>query len=325
MPHVVEFGTEHLPTAERLDFWLDLVFQSHVRSWIRTDEEDFRASTLVLDLGTVLVSALTTPSVQADRTPRLIRQSDPEVILVHLPGSSNGSVSQGKQDTTFSAGDVVLYDSSRPLRIRQTAPTGLSRYMLVEIPRATLERLIPSVSTLSALPFCGTQRIGAVLTRFLEELIRNARDYTPADRTALNGVTIDLIAATCAQLRAGCGALPAETRQQALLVHIRDFINQRLSDPALTPQTIAAAHHISVRQLHKLFQLQGGPSVAAWIRHRRLEHCRRDIADPRRRHLTVRAIAHQWGFTDPAHFGRLFRDAYGATPTDYRQAHSDTP
>ncbi|GAA2598810.1 helix-turn-helix domain-containing protein [Actinomadura fulvescens] len=324
MPHLVEFGTGHLPPAERLDFWLDLVFQSHVRSWIKTEAEgDFTASTLSLDLGTVVVSVLTNPSIRGDRTAKLIRQCDPEVILVHLPLNSSGSVSQGKHHNAFSPGDVVLYDSSRPLRVQQNALNGVSRWILVEIPRATLEQLVPSVSSLIAVPGRATDGIGAVLTRYLDELLRNARDYTLAERTALNGVTVDLVAATCARLRAG--HVPPETHRQVLFVHIRDFIDRRLGDPALTPQAIAAAHHISVRQLHKLFQLQGGPSVAAWIRIRRLERCRRDFADPRLGHLAVCVIARRWGFTDPAHFGRIFRETYGVTPTDYRHRHSDVP
>jgi AraC-like DNA-binding protein len=42
---------------------------------------------------------------------------------------------------------------------------------------------------------------------------------------------------------------------------------------------IAAAHHISVRLLHKLFQEQG-QTVAGWIRARRQQGCQRDLLEP---------------------------------------------
>jgi len=45
------------------------------------------------------------------------------------------------------------------------------------------------------------------------------------------------------------------------------------------PGTVAAAHYISVRYLYRLFDAQG-TTVAAWIRPRRLERCRVDLADP---------------------------------------------
>nr|WP_246098027.1 helix-turn-helix transcriptional regulator [Streptomyces botrytidirepellens] len=60
------------------------------------------------------------------------------------------------------------------------------------------------------------------------------------------------------------------------------------------------------------------PSPAAWIRHRRLERCRLALANPRLNARPIQAIATRWGFTDPAHFSRLFRAAYGIPPRDHR-------
>jgi AraC-like DNA-binding protein len=80
---------------------------------------------------------------------------------------------------------------------------------------------------------------------------------------------------------------------------------------------IAAAHQISTRYLHKIFHDQG-LTVAGWIRQRRLERCHRDLADPVLRSHPIHAIATRWGFSDSAHFSRLFRAAYGTSPRDYR-------
>jgi AraC-like DNA-binding protein len=82
---------------------------------------------------------------------------------------------------------------------------------------------------------------------------------------------------------------------------------------------IAAAHYISLRALYTLFETQQ-TSVAGWIRERRLERCRRDLADPALRERSVSAIAARRGLTDPAHFSRAFRAAYGLPPTEYRRA-----
>ena len=68
---------------------------------------------------------------------------------------------------------------------------------------------------------------------------------------------------------------------------------------------IAAANHISLRYLHKLFEPQPS-TVAGFIRERRLERCRRDLADPSLAHVPVRAIALRLGFPDPARLNRLF-------------------
>jgi AraC-like DNA-binding protein len=60
-------------------------------------------------------------------------------------------------------------------------------------------------------------------------------------------------------------------------------------------------------------------TVAAWIRHQRLECCRADLTDPRLRGMPVQAIGARWGFRSPADFSRAFRAAHGIPPGDYRR------
>jgi AraC-like DNA-binding protein len=73
-----------------------------------------------------------------------------------------------------------------------------------------------------------------------------------------------------------------------------------------------------VRYLHKLF-LGEHTTVADHIRRRRLERCSRDLLDPALADKPVIAIARRWGFGNPAHFTRVFRDAYGMPPSEYRR------
>jgi AraC-like DNA-binding protein len=113
-------------------------------------------------------------------------------------------------------------------------------------------------------------------------------------------------------------AAPPQTHRQALLQRIDGFIDQHLGDPELSPGMVATANHISVRYLHKLFQ-EHDLTVAAWIRRRRLDRCRRDLADPELWARPVGAIGARWGFIDGAHFSRVFRAAFGIPPRQYRR------
>jgi AraC-like DNA-binding protein len=108
------------------------------------------------------------------------------------------------------------------------------------------------------------------------------------------------------------------TRRRALLATLQAFIDSHLADPELSPSTIAAAHHISLRYLHRLFEGQG-TTVAERIKNRRLANCRQDLLDPSLAALPVNAIASRWGFIDPARFSRAFRDTYGQPPGEYRR------
>jgi AraC-like DNA-binding protein len=86
---------------------------------------------------------------------------------------------------------------------------------------------------------------------------------------------------------------------------------------------VADAHHVSLRQVHKLFHA-GGSTVAGWIRQRRLERCRRDLLDPVVAALPVSAIGARWGYPDPAHFSRLFKSCYGVAPREFRHSRSSS-
>jgi len=101
------------------------------------------------------------------------------------------------------------------------------------------------------------------------------------------------------------------------MLQITAFIEEHLGEADLAPAQIAAAHHISLRELHKLFHASG-TTVAGWIRQRRLEHCEHDLRDPRWQARPVAAVGARWGYPDPAHFSRLFKAAYGVGPRDYR-------
>jgi AraC-like DNA-binding protein len=76
---------------------------------------------------------------------------------------------------------------------------------------------------------------------------------------------------------------------------------------------------MSLRSLHQLFHDEG-LTVAGYIRQRRLEECRRDLADPALAPRTVAAIAATWGFTNGADFSRAFRNAHGIPPAEYRKS-----
>jgi len=99
---------------------------------------------------------------------------------------------------------------------------------------------------------------------------------------------------------------------------IRTYIESHLHDPALTPGRVAAAVHLSARRLHQLFE-PDGETVGSYILRRRLEECARAISDAAQLGRTVTEIAFLHGFNNASHFGRVFRQHYGATPSDYRR------
>ncbi|MFF8639052.1 helix-turn-helix domain-containing protein [Streptomyces pilosus] len=317
----MEFRTKNLPVTERFGSWHDMTTRALIPSVVRSDHEaDFRASARVLDLGGVQVSALTYPSLETRRTTKLIRRSDSESyqLMLNLRGSHR--ILQGGRDTTSGPGEVTFYDTSRPWQAWASADYNTVKGVMVRFPRALLPLPANKVDQLTAVRLPGRAGTGALLSGYLTQLVADATAYTAADDARLATCTLDLLTAFLAHHLNAAASMPPPTHHRTLLMKIHAFIQQHLGDPDLSPGMIAAVHHISLRSLHRLFQTQD-TTVAGWIRARRLERCRRDLADPLLRSRPVRAIAARWGFTDPAHFSRAFRATYGHSPKEYREQH----
>ena len=98
-----------------------------------------------------------------------------------------------------------------------------------------------------------------------------------------------------------------------------------LAEPDLSLQTVANMSGSSPRYVQKLFA-SAGTSVSKYIRTRRLERCRQDLASPIHDDLSISDICFRWGFNGTAHFSRIFRQQYGETPSEFRRSvNADTP
>jgi AraC-like DNA-binding protein len=122
-------------------------------------------------------------------------------------------------------------------------------------------------------------------------------------------------------------ALSGETVEppgRELTDRVMSYCLAHLSDPQLSSESVAHAHHISVRYLNRIMQ-PGGITVSAWIRTRRLERIRRDLADPAYAHRSAARIAADWGLLDAAHLSRSLRAEFGQSAAEIRRSRRDRP
>ncbi|MGV9757034.1 AraC-like ligand-binding domain-containing protein [Streptomyces tricolor] len=315
---VSSFSTEVVAAPERFELFTEITDRSHMPNRLRSShQDDFRARMRVLDLGELQVSTMSFPHLEITRTAKLIRQSDPEAYQINYFLGEEGVLSLAGDDTALRAGDLVVMDSSRPYRGDVLAVRDGWSHVTVQFPRGLMPLPERTVRHLLGVRIDGRRGMGGLFARWLADLHARAGEFAPADASTLASVTLDLLASVCAHCLEAEDALSPQARRNALRARISAFVEEHLADPALTPRAVADAHHISLRHLQQLLA-EHGTSPAAWIRHRRLERCRLDLTDPRLDARPVQAVAERWGFTDPAHFSRLFRAAYGTSPRDYR-------
>ncbi|MEO3755508.1 helix-turn-helix domain-containing protein [Streptomyces sp. B6B3] len=192
-------------------------------------------------------------------------------------------------------------------------PPGRSPTLALEIPRRIAPIPPEHAARLLKRPLGAREGAGALLAQFLTGLVTRAQHLRPWVAARLESVIVDLFAATLVgHLDTGHATHPIAGSRD-LTRRIRTHIQQHLGDPGLTPRSVAAHHHISVSYLHRLFQCED-LSVAARIRHERLEAARGDLVGSADRATPVHVIAERWGFAYHSSFVRAFQAAYGMSP-----------
>ena len=322
------FRSEDVPAEHRFDYWRELVHRAIAPSDITSDHAgDFWAEQRLLELGSVMVWPTSFLPSRFLRTEKMVRQCDPEMYHLSLMlGGGLGLDHIGRTDL-YGPRDLWVTDTSEPYDVQPPDRGGrqLITGVAVDFPKSLLPLSPDRVRELLGRRLSGREGTGSLLTEFLIGLDRQSPSLQPSDAPRLGSVLLDLLSAWFAHVLDMEDALPPETRHRAMTTRIRAFIRQNLDDPELTPPVIAAAHHISVSYLHRLFQEQapgegggGGETVAAWIRRLRLEGARRDLADPALRAVPIHTVAARWGLPRASDFARAFRSTYGLTPKEYR-------
>ncbi|MEU5103989.1 helix-turn-helix domain-containing protein [Streptomyces sp. NPDC021354] len=312
------FDSERLPAGERFASWYEMTRHALISTRVRSeDAADFRASARVIGTNTFQVSTEVVRSpLRADRTAKHIRQSDPEQYLLGVIRTGTHGFSQRGREATVGVGDLVLFDSSQPFRACYEG----GAHQMFFLPKAVLPLPATEVAMLLATPLSGRDGIGGILSQCLREILREPAPYRAAEIIRLFDIALELLTTLLAHELHALRTLPPESHRQALLARVHTFIHQNLGDPDLSPQTVAEAHHVSLRHLQQLLAT-ADTTPASMIRRKRLEQCRRALMDPRQSRRAIHAIAARWGFTDAAHFSRLFRATYGASPSEFRVAH----
>ncbi|WP_431771754.1 helix-turn-helix domain-containing protein [Streptomyces cucumeris] len=313
------FRTEGLHGADRFDFWCERVGRTHAPLDLYSPHAaDYQARQRVLDLGAVYVWPTTHQAIRFRRTTKLIRQSDPEQYHIGIPIHGTNHISWGSENAVYGAREIQVFDSSRAFQVYSSNGSEQFTGIGIEVPKAVLPLPQHRMDGLFARGMSGREGFGALLLQFLSQLSSDTSCYLPSDGPRLGGVVVDLLSSLFAHTLEADGALPPETRTRSLVLRIRAHVQRHLHDPELTPTSIAAAHHISISYLHRLFRGEH-ETVAAWIRSQRLERARRDLGDPGMAATPVHAVAARWGFPRAADFTRAFRAAYGVPPSDYRR------
>lgn len=313
------FRSAELPTADRFECWRDLMSDTHAPMEMQSDHaDDFWVNQRTISLGEISVYPLECNPLTFRRTPKLIEKSDPEAYHLSLVKRGAGMVTLGKETIAHSAFGYHTSDTSRPFELS----CGRESFEVigVEVPKALLPLPPRTAGQVIGKPISSRDGIGALLATFLDQVTRDSHSYQASDGPRLSTVLADLVASLFAGVLDADRSLAPETRRRTLALRIMAFVRNNADDPQLDIPAIAAAHHISVSYLHRLFQREGnGATVAHFLQRQRLSRAQRDLADPLHEGLPVHVIAARRGFSHASAFSRAFREVYGMPPAAFRR------
>lgn len=317
MPATVQPATQRLNSsvAVTFDHWKHLVAESFVPLAARTaDVDGFRGQMRSRVLDRMSVVEVTATSHEVHRTPALIAQAGERYFKLNLQLEGTGLLIQDNREALLRPGDLAIYDTNRPYTL---AFEEAARMMVVMFPCDALSLPTDYVGQLAAVRMAGGTGLSGIVGQFIRQLSENFEVLSGPSGSRLATNALDLVST---MLHAEMDLAPDRMKPQALLaVSVREYIEANLSDPQLSPAGIAAAHFISTRHLHNVFH-ESGTTVASWIRTQRLDGARRELRDPLHAGKSVGTVAARWGFLDAAHFSRIFRDAFGMSPSDWRRS-----
>ncbi|MET9502932.1 helix-turn-helix domain-containing protein [Streptomyces sp. NPDC006622] len=237
-----------------------------------------------------------------------------EYLFVGLRGATRLPVPD-PASVRLAPGDICFYDAHRPPELDFPERFRATVFL---VPTDLLGLTPADAGRITRTPVARTSRLGALLSPLLSDLARTAATARPPVGEMLAGNAVNLLATLAAE-QLGTRTPGPGGQAPPVLARILEYVELHLTEPDLSPEILARAHHISVRYLHKLFQ-EEGTTVGRWILRRRLEECRRELTRHGRGSRTIAAVAGRWGFTSATHFSRVFRTAYGMSPREWRDS-----
>lgn len=251
------------------------------------------------------------------RTVEHIRSNPLDCFILCLPLQARFQFSHAGLRTDVAQGSAVLLTAQRPFDAYVSGSASDARHtsLQVRIPGPSLRGQVPRVDLLCNHSIPVLFGAGRIVLTALQSTLQDAGELSEAQAQRYGRALTDLIANCLDQIE--IDALPSRSvasRGTSVFDRAMTFVASRLSDPDLDARQIADHCHVSTSYLHKLFARRS-LSVAGYVREMRLQGCRDALRDEGLAQRSVIEIASHWGFSDPSHFGRVYRKRFGLSPS----------
>lgn len=304
----VRFDTRSVPPARRSTF-LRKVVQDVFR--IDSDSTALGHDSLETVVERHELDALAMAAVRGG--PQEVRlHRDPRHGRAHVvfPMTPDGVIEVEGVRRALLPGCAYVVDAAGSTLIR--APRRFE-HLSLSVPRAALKGFGSSLERRGSGPLVLSGAVATMLVGVLRTLFANAPGIAAEAAPSVARSMVELLNAALVESLGG-PATPAQRLDSQHRQRIRQYVLTRLTDPELSVDSIAAAVALSTRRIHQLFAASE-MTLMRWVWSERPARCYNQLVASAATATRVGDVAFEWGFSDPAHFSRAFRQRYGLSPS----------
>jgi acetamidase/formamidase/AraC-like DNA-binding protein len=305
------FSTGAFPDELRQAAWAEVLAKALIGCGGPMRQLDGYVSSRNSVLGSVFMDLSSSPQVWVPHPGNARRCGNAVLVLALLEGS--GLVTEGDESVALTAGEMILLDPTRRWRIELNARF---RAVVVKLESATFVLRLVRTSGQDLNTISSATGVGAVCLNLVRSIADELDHLTGLDMLPIEATLTELLVTCLSHVRADA----SDESTSVQLGHLRRVcrtLEARLADAELTIDDIGQMEGLSTRYVQRLFKV-GSTTFSEYLKERRLERCRIDLANCALAHFTIAELCFRWGFGDAANFSRAFAARFGVSPKAFR-------
>lgn len=321
----LHFDTAALPQRDRFAFWAEeLGAKVGYADYDSPERKTFSQQLTIIEVAGLSLMRASGSAVDIHRSvPSGLKEADiyPLHLLLKIGGGAT-LCEQQRRSTIVQPDECVLIDSDQPLRLRSVERTDS---WIIGLSRPLIARWLRPTGDLAALPLQATAGWAGALSGYLRALQADqvAQIHSPFEQELVAQHIMSMLSFALSEVGVMPDLRSVTARDRILHGRMCEWIRENYADPALSAQKMADHFQVSLRHVHKVFAIAGrGTTFLATVQRRRLDEAARLLRTADVTGLYVAQIGYRCGFSDPAHFGRVFRLRYGCSPLEFTRAES---
>lgn len=264
------------------------------------------------DVGGFSFAELRTNAGRISKGLQSIDNADDRFCFLLLQRKGSCHLQLNGQSVDLMPGELALMDQAGECLIE---PRGLIEHVSISISRERVQSMIQDR------PLSGKLRTesagGRLLRSLVFQIMKDHREgYLGEEGSRVQDALIALLLPAL-NGRAEVGELGQVMGGTSLRRQIESLVMEHLQRQDMTPEWMAARLGVSVRHLYRAFE-HSDESLSRYVQLARLERCANDLSNPCLGDQSITDIAYSWGFSDFAHFSKIFKRQYQQSPRDFR-------